>query len=787
MLKLRIGLCAWAVGLTLPAGALAENSPAAESAAANEPDTPEIAEVIVTAQKRVQNLNDVGMSVAAVSGQELLARGVTDTADLGKIVAGFRFTPSNNQTPVYTLRGIGLYDSGLSASPTVSVYVDEVPLAFPVMTRAATLDLERVEVLKGPQGTLFGQNSTGGAVNYIAAKPMDKFEAGADLGYGRFDKVETSGFVSGPLTDTLRARVALRVVEGGAWQYSLTRPDDQLGAAREIQGRLLLDWQPVDSLKVSTNLTASQDHSDTLGEQLISATPAVPALAAPGLVGSPIAPNNPRAADWTPGFANRARDEFYQAAVRAEYTLSPGISLISISNYAHQKVFRSLEQDGSAAEVVQIEPFGTISTYGQELRLTGNMPFANWIVGANYDHASVSDNFRYIVPFVSTNQPIPTLPRFEETLASTEQGINSYALFANAETHIGERLTAHAGARYTKTNRVGDSCTADPTAAQATTGQFNGLQELFAALGVKTTPVVPILPGHCLQFTAAPDISAPGPVHLELHEHNVSWRGGLDYKIPQGTLLYANVSRGYKAGVISPIAAVFAASYKPVTQERVDAYEVGLKAPLWERRLEVNVAAFYYNYFDKQIRTRIADPFIGYLEVLDNVPKSRVIGAEAELIAHPVRGLDLSVSGSYLDSKVSGRYITTNGEGRNGDFNGSRLPYTPRYSLVSDAQYAWDVGRLRAFVGGGITYNGRTQATFITSSLPAPEYQLGGYVLLDVRAGFGAPDDTWRVQFYGRNIANKFYVVNVGEDPDTRYRYAGTPATFGVMLTLRTQ
>ena len=288
-MKLRIGLYAWAVGLTLPAGAFAQNSRTALAVAANQSNAPEITEVVVTAQKRVQNLNDVGMSVAAVSGQELVARGVTDTADLGKIVAGFRFTPSNNQTPVYTVRGIGLYDSGLSASPTVSVYVDEVPLAFPVMTRAATLDLERVEVLKGPQGTLFGQNSTGGAVNYIAAKPTDKCEAGADLGYARFDKVETSGFVSGPLTDTLRARVALRVVEGGAWQYSLTRPDEQLGAAREIQGRLLLDWQPVDSLKVSTTLTASQDHSDTLGEQLISATPAVPALAAPGLVGSPIA------------------------------------------------------------------------------------------------------------------------------------------------------------------------------------------------------------------------------------------------------------------------------------------------------------------------------------------------------------------------------------------------------------------------------------------------------------------------------------------------------------------
>ena len=171
MRKLRTSAFGWVAGLTLSVSILAQSNTAPTEGAAEAPASTGLQEIIVTAQKRSQPLDEVGISVTAASADTLQTRGVLDTSDLGKIVAGFRAAPTNNLTPVYTLRGVGLYDSGLGSSPTVSVYVDEVPLPFPVMTRAATLDLERVEVLKGPQGTLFGQNSTGGAVNYIAAKP----------------------------------------------------------------------------------------------------------------------------------------------------------------------------------------------------------------------------------------------------------------------------------------------------------------------------------------------------------------------------------------------------------------------------------------------------------------------------------------------------------------------------------------------------------------------------------------------------------------------------------------
>src|SRR5690606_16449149 len=158
-------------------------------------------EIIVTAQKREQSLNDVGLSITAATGAELTALGVNDTGDLAKITPGFTFTKSQDGTPLYTLRGVGFNDYTLGASPAVSVYVDQVPLAYGAFTQGASLDLERVEVLKGPQGILFGQNSTGGAINYIAAKPSQEFEAGVKGSYGRFNRLEAEGFVSGGLSD----------------------------------------------------------------------------------------------------------------------------------------------------------------------------------------------------------------------------------------------------------------------------------------------------------------------------------------------------------------------------------------------------------------------------------------------------------------------------------------------------------------------------------------------------------------------------------------------------------
>jgi outer membrane receptor protein involved in Fe transport len=253
--------------------------------------------------------------------------------------------------PVYTLRGVGFYESSLSAAPTVAVYTDEVPLPFSAMTKAAALDVERVEVLKGPQGTLFGNNTTGGAINYVANKPTDTFEAGLVASYGRFNTVDLQGFVSGPLADTVNARLAVRTVHSSDWQYSTSRPGDGLGEQEQYQGRLLVDIQPSERLKITLNLNGWIDRSDTQPAQLAKIAIAVPGgPKVPLIEAQPVAPPNARAADWTPnsGFGAHDRDDYFvQGAIRADYELSDELTLTSISSLERYKGNSNNEFDGT--------------------------------------------------------------------------------------------------------------------------------------------------------------------------------------------------------------------------------------------------------------------------------------------------------------------------------------------------------------------------------------------------------------------------------------------------------
>ena len=228
-----------------------------------------VGEVVVTAQKREENINNVGMSIQATTGATLQKLGITNTEDLQKIVPGFLSTPNYYGTNVFTIRGVGFQDTSLAGSPTVSVYLDEMPLPFSALTNGATLDLQRVEVLKGPQGTLFGQNATGGAINYIANKPTDHFEAGINAQYGRFNDADISGYVNGPLTDTLDARLALRYNSSGPWQVGYAGNQGQtIGGKDFLNGRMSFLWKPTPKFKALVTFNGWHDAGYTQMGQL---------------------------------------------------------------------------------------------------------------------------------------------------------------------------------------------------------------------------------------------------------------------------------------------------------------------------------------------------------------------------------------------------------------------------------------------------------------------------------------------------------------------------------------
>lgn len=333
---------------TSPAEPDRNPTPTTPSAVQNSADADQASfgDIIVTASKRSQSINTVGMAISALGSDQLTAKGISDVADLARVVPGFNFSSSQKGAPIYTLRGVGFYEESLGASPAVSVYVDEVAYAFPIMAKAATMDLERVEVLKGPQGTLFGQNSTGGAINYIAAKPTSELRAGINASVARFGRFSTDGFVSGPLTSTLGMRVSYAVDQGGAWQRSASRGTKN-GDLDVFKVRVLTEWRPSDAFTATLNLNAWRDKSDSLASALLAVTPQTPSRVTPEILAQQPVPQRLGLVDWNADQSLDTNQKFYQAALRLEYEFSDAFKVTSITNSAHFRQNDFRDTDGS--------------------------------------------------------------------------------------------------------------------------------------------------------------------------------------------------------------------------------------------------------------------------------------------------------------------------------------------------------------------------------------------------------------------------------------------------------
>ena len=208
--------------------------------------------------------------------------------------------------------------------------------------------------------------------------------------------------------------------------------------------------------------------------------------------------------------------------------------------------------------------------------------------------------------------------------------------------------------------------------------------------------------------------------------------------------------------------------------------------PLADRKIQANVAAFYYDYRDKQVTSTVPDPVFQALPGLSNVPKSRVFGIEGQLTARPIDGLNLNLAATYLETKVTADYLTgviQQGVVVQVNAKGLSLPNTPKFSATADAQYEWSVGaEVNAFVGSGLTHVRRTTANFPSNGI---EIALPGYTLLDARVGVSAKDDSWRFTIWGRNITDEYYVISDNNSVDVRYRYAGMPVTYGATLSFK--
>lgn len=728
-------------------------------------------EIIVTAQKRSESINSVPLSITAATGDQLAQQGITDVQGLVKLAPGFNAIDSGYGTPVYFLRGIGFFDSSLAAKPTVGVYIDEVPLPFSIMTTGASFDLERVEILKGPQGTLFGSNATGGAINYIAAKPTETREGSFSGGFGRFNRFFAEGVISGPVSDTIAMRVALRHEGGGDWQRSYTR-DDSLGQRNFTQGRVQLAWKPTPALRVNLSVNGNKDNSDTQAAQLVQPFQQSAGYFDPRLVVYPRAPRDNRAADW--GRTNPLRKDnwMWQVAGRLEYDLSDAITFTSITAYSEFKEDYGQDSDGTALQLTDLRITGRIRSFSQEARFSGSfLGDGSWVVGGNYEKSRANELVNQSLVDQSSGHVFDRLglPPITNVPQESETRYKSYAFFGDVSVPILPTLSVSGGIRYTNTEVDFSACNRN-----SANGSYGRGFEISFRL-----PAGTIGPNSCVTF-------GPGNVPTRfvgnLPEDNIAWRGALEWKPRAGQLIYASVSRGFKSGSFATLPATFVDQFKPVRQEQVTAYEAGFKSSLLSRALQLNGAFFYYDYIDKQLKGRSIVPVFGPLEALVNIPRSRIWGLEGQATVQPFGGLRLTAGATYINTKVTGSFSNYTAFGVLTNFQDRRFPYTPAWQVNSDVEYRWRAGgSIDAFVGGAYTYRSGTYGDFT----PDRRLAIDAYGLLDLRAGIENEAAGWRLSIYGTNVTNEYYWSTAARRGDAVIRFTGMPVMYGINFAVK--
>ena len=790
-------------------------SPVLNAAEGNRTSGTTIEEIVVTAQKREESINDVGMSIEAATGERLKDLGITDAADLYKVVAGFSSNINYAGTAIYTIRGVGFQENSLATSPTVSVYLDEAPLQFTPMTRGASLDVQRVEALKGPQGTLFGQNATGGAVNFIANKPTREFDAGVTVGYGRFGSLDIDGYVSGPINDAWAYRVALRSQTSDDWQESYV-DDQEAGAKDELAYRLSLAYDNNERTRLLFTLSGFTNKSDTLRPQLagkISQNP-INGLS-PGFLAVGLAPNNAQAAAWspcantnggTPTDINQRRwdrgcyplesdDEFVSAQVRVDYDLSDDLMLTSLTSYNDfDQNGTGMDGDGAALQIYEQSHSGKMETFFQEFRLTGNFARGTWVAGVNYEDMETFDQYMHSYGHSSV-VPVFGFIDYGPVSPTSEQDVKTWAAFANVEYNLSDSVILQAGVRYTDMERDFNGCTYD--GGDGTWALTSFLIQPF--LG-STNPLL-VQPGECSTTGPAPDFNpVPDGHELSLEEDNTSWRVGLNWAINDDTLIYGNISKAYKSGQFPTLAGSAVVQLQPVVQEELLAYEIGTKSTLLDGSLQLNGAVFYYDYTDKQLLGALEDPIFGALPSLVNVPESHVKGFELIATWLPVNGLTISPSVSYADTEVDGTFRNFDAFFKPGansgtkDFSGQDFPQAPELQANLAISYSWQVmDGWTAFVGTNVNYQEDTYSFFVDeckeagvtctresagevsgdTTLPVPER-----TLVDVRAGI--ENNNWRIWLWGRNVTDEYYWTRHSKVNDAILKLPAMPRTYGI-------
>ncbi|MFG6439092.1 TonB-dependent receptor [Roseateles sp. LKC17W] len=713
--------------LAQPALAQQTDAPAAPAKA----DVNELPTVVVTAQKRTQTLKEVPVAISVVSAEQLQKQGVSEIYDLAKSVAALEFGDSKTGGAggSASIRGIGTAVFTTSAESSVGVVVDGVPLGN--TAGGALFDLERVEVLRGPQGTLFGKNASAGVLNMVSKAPrLDRFEGSASLELAGLGKLGSQlgnlvvrGAVNLPVNDISALRITAHADRLTGVYRNVFNGTDAVTNASGVRARYLL--KPAADLNI--NLIAEYDRSKSSNAVFFA-----PAIAyAKNTAGnhSPLAEF--AACGVTVSLDNNSvcsdSPEVWQAKVaglsaQVDKTLANGVTLTSITALRERNTgpdFAAIDMSVGYDKVRTANTVIKIRQLTQELRLSSPSGQAvDWVAGvflSDYHGTKTSTTTITPAPYL----PSPPVPRSISTLIDYETDTGSAALFGQATIKLDERFSLLTGLRYTR-DRVKDR-------------QVRNGDVVFSTFALPTTVITS---------------------HGAVRETDLSGKLGLQYALDKQTQGYLTLSRGYKGPQIdndTPIGAMSASGSTTgaiVKAEQPTSVELGVKTSLFNRHLELDIALFNTGIknFQEQNCTLSA---VGALNCIPlNVPKVKSYGLEVDARARVLGALSLRASGAL----VLGTEYTAGFTFDNQNVGGQRLLYSPKGKLTVGADYDTTVwGGYEWSLGADVTY----KTTVRLCNTLAAECSYRAHSIVGLRTGLRSPDDRWGVGLFVRNAGDE--------------------------------
>ena len=739
-------------------------------------------EIIVTAQKRQETAQDVPNPVTVFSAEDVAELGIREPRDLAAQTPGLltKYGPNGLATVGFYMRGVGINDFTGTVDSSVGVYVDEVFKASPDMLNFAVFDVERIEVLKGPQGTLYGRNSTGGAVNILSARPTEETEGYGRVGYSRFDAATYEGAVSGTIVENLMGRVSISGQEKSADSgFSKNRFNgNTLGDSDSFAVRGQLLWTPTEMFDARFIYNFGHHESEQPLLELVSAIDPVALAGGVFRVCDAVQAGNRDEGPCTNlvGFFDDDNDRFdtsadvdptlemenHSATLQANLHLNR-FTITSITGYEDFAKDQTQDIDASPFVIGNNDKIDNeVESFSQEVRFTSDdtWPFS-WMFGGFYFESEIGW-------FQTIDLSAIAIP----TSNGADQDTKSWAVFANASVPFWDKFELESGIRFTHEKRdwVGGSFV----------GTFNSLDQAFAS-PIPPLSALPIPPSGTLGGDLP---GGPQDFDSSLEEDNVDFKVALKYHYDDDTMFYAAVSEAFRSGGVSSAVIFSQGALEPFGVESLRSYEGGIKMNFADGRAQFNGNVYYYDFEGFQAT------FVRGTEVsarLQNAGDVEIVGIEASMRWLATDQLTLDGGISWLDNEIvkTDVVLPPLDGGAPSTIEGNEIPNAPSFTLNGRAVYdfpTW-VGFLPKL---------QFDFTYVDDHYLEPNnrevLREDGYFLLNGRLGFQQENGPWEISAWVKNLTDESYLSSAQDiilALGFAERVQGFPRTFGVEVGYR--